>query len=167
DEYRQQYERGSDHLSPHCLVVALDRKLTGVYWLNLCDPGFPFLSAVEPTNFMPPEDYGGKHLVYLGNYLPPDPPLFAMSEAEVGELYLPHLSRLNPCFDRSWVLHTWSFAAPYAQPIVRVGYAGSLPPHTTPLPGVFLANMGHVYPQDRGQNYSFLLGEKIAALAGR
>jgi hypothetical protein len=26
--------------------------------------------------------------------------------------------------------------------------------------------MGHVYPQDRGQNYSLLLGEKIARIAG-
>ena len=166
DEYHQRYERGSDHLSAHCLVLALDRKLTErVYWLSVADPGFPFLSVVEHTNFMPPEDYGGRHLVYLGNYLPPDHALFSMSGAEIQDLYLPHLRKINSAFEPSWVTDSWSFAAPFAPPIVRVGYPESLPPHTTPLPGVYLANMGHVYPQDRGQNYSVLLGEKVAALA--
>jgi protoporphyrinogen oxidase len=162
EAYRERYERGSDHLTAHCMVLALERALTDVYWLSIGEPGFPFLSLVEHTNFMPPEDYGGRHLVYLGNYLPPDHALFLMSAEEIRTLYLPALRRLNPAFDESWVTESWSFTAPFAQPIVRVGYPESLPPHTTPLPGVYLANMGHVYPQDRGQNYSLLLGEKIA-----
>ena len=136
-----------------------------MYWLNVNDPGIPFLSLVEHTNLMPPEDYGGRHLVYLGNYLPPDHAIFAMNDAELRDLYLPHLKRVNPAFDPAWVTESWSFAAPYAQPIVRIGYPDSLPSHRAPLPNVFLANMGHVYPQDRGQNYSLLLGAKIAALA--
>jgi hypothetical protein len=32
------------------------------------------------------------------------------------------------------------------------------------LRGVYLANMAHVYPQDRGQNYSLRLGERMAQL---
>ena len=54
------------------------------------------------------------------------------------------------------------FKAPYAQPIVTTDYARRLPPHETPLPGVSLANMAHVFPQDRGQNYSLRLGERMA-----
>ncbi|MCH7578496.1 MAG: amine oxidase, partial [Chloroflexi bacterium] len=34
--------------------------------------------------------------------------------------------------------------------------------HRTPVPGLYLANMSQIYPQDRGQNYSILLGETIA-----
>jgi protoporphyrinogen oxidase len=165
--YRLRYEGGSDHLSAHCLILALDRQLLDeVYWLNVNDPGYPFLSVVEHTNFMPSEDYGGRHLVYLGNYLPPDHELFSQSAEQIRERYLPHLQRINPSFEPSWATETWSFAAPFAQPIVRRGYRRGLPPHRTPLNGVFLANMGHVYPQDRGQNYSLLLGEKIAEQAG-
>jgi hypothetical protein len=61
------------------------------------------------------------------------------------------------------VRERWMFQAPYAQPIVTAGYAGRLPPMKTPLPGVYLATMAHVYPQDRGQNYSMALGERVAA----
>jgi hypothetical protein len=43
-----------------------------------------------------------------------------------------------------------------------VDYLKRLPPHETPLPGVYLARMAHVLPQDRGQNYSLRLGERMA-----
>jgi hypothetical protein len=88
-----------------------------------------------------------------------------MDDRELRQLFFPALARINPAFEPGWVTESWSFAAPYAQPIVRVGYPSTLPPHATPLPGVWLANMGHVYPQDRGQNYSLQLGERVARLA--
>jgi hypothetical protein len=34
----------------------------------------------------------------------------------------------------------------------------------TGINGLYLANTTQVYPEDRGQNYSLLLGEKVAAL---
>ena len=33
--------------------------MTSSYWMNVNDPGFPFMVFVEHTNYMPPEDYGG------------------------------------------------------------------------------------------------------------
>ena len=56
------------------------------------------------------------------------------------------------------------FAAPYAQPIVTVDYHNHIPPHETPLPNVFMANMFQVYPQDRGQNYSVRMANQVAEL---
>jgi protoporphyrinogen oxidase len=151
-----------EHFGAHCVVLALDRPLQSAYWLNVNDPGFPFLALVEHTNFLPASDYGGRHLVYLGNYLPMDHPLFSASDAEVLAEFLPPLRRLNPAFEPCWVRESWVFKAPFAQPVVTVGYPKRLPPHQTPLPGVYLANMAHIYPQDRGQNYSVRLGERMA-----
>lgn len=162
EEYAASYARTGEHLSAHCVVLELDRQLQSAYWVSVLDPGYPFLALVEHTNWLPPADYGGRHLVYLGNYLPPNDPLFALDEAALLDKMTPHLARLNPRFDRSWIKAVHAFAAPYAQPIVRIGYRETLAPHRTPLPGVWLANMGHVYPHDRGQNYSALLGEEIA-----
>jgi protoporphyrinogen oxidase len=163
EPFVQQYAGVGDHFSAHCLILELDRPLQSAYWVSVTDPGYPFLALVEHTNWLPPADYGGKHLVYLGNYLPPDHELFSLSDEDVLDRFLPHLSRINPAFSRSWVTGHHLFKAPYAQPIVRVGYRESLPPHRTPLPNVWLANMGHVYPHDRGQNYSAILGEEMAA----
>jgi protoporphyrinogen oxidase len=162
EDYVAQFSKGGDHYSAHCVVLELDRRLQSAYWLNVTDPGYPFLALVEHTNWLPVGDYAGRHLVYLGNYLPPDDPLFAMPDRAVLDRFLPHLARINPRFDRSWVLDAHVFRAPFAQPLVRTGYREALPPHRTPLEGLWLANMGHVYPHDRGQNYSALLGEATA-----
>ena len=135
-----------------------------VYWLNINDPGYPFLALVEHTNYMPPEDYGGRHLVYLGNYLPMDHPLFRASREEVLAEFLPHLRRINPAFRDAWVREAHIFAAPYAQPLVTVDYPQRIPPHQTPVPNLYLANMFQVYPQDRGQNYSIAMANRVARL---
>lgn len=161
-EYVAQFSQAGAHLSAHCLILELDRQLQDAYWVSIADAGYPFVALVEHTNWLPTSDYGGSHLVYLGNYLPPDDPVMTMSPEEILDRFLPHLSRVNPAFDRSWVRAYHSFGAPYAQPIVGVGYRETLPPYRTPLAGVWLANMGHVYPHDRGQNYSAILGEEVA-----
>ncbi|MGH2395245.1 MAG: FAD-dependent oxidoreductase, partial [Candidatus Limnocylindria bacterium] len=112
-EWRERHEWGRAY-GAHCLILALDRPLTSVYWLNVNDPGFPFMALVEHTNYMPAADYGGRHLVYLGNYRPMDDPLMSASRDEILDEFLPHLARINPGFDRSWLTDAWSFAAPFA-----------------------------------------------------
>lgn len=162
-EWVQRYP-GPEHYGAHVLILGLNRELVpGVYWLNINDRDLPFLALVEHTNFLPPADYGA-HLVYLGNYLPMDDPLFSASDTDVLDSFLPAVARIRPEFSRDWVVQHWVFRAPYAQPIVTTSYLESLPPHHTPLAGVYLANMAHVYPQDRGQNYSLRLGERMAGL---
>jgi protoporphyrinogen oxidase len=162
EDFRQRYDWGLAY-GAHCLILALDRPLLrDVYWLSIADPGYPFLALVEHTNMQPAEDYGGRHLVYLGNYLPMDHPLMHAPKEQVLEEFLPHLSRINPDFRAEWVTESWSFSAPYAQPIVTTAYRAHIPPHETPIPGFYMANMFQVYPQDRGQNYSIVLANRLA-----
>jgi len=159
--WRDRHEWGRAY-GAHCLVLALDRPVTSVYWLNVNDPGYPFMAMVEHTNYMPAADYGGRHLVYLGNYRPMDDPLMSAPKDAVLDEFLPHLERLNPAFDRSWLTDSWMFAAPFAQPIVTVDYRDHIPPFRSPIPGLWTASMFQVYPHDRGQNYSIALAERLA-----
>jgi len=160
DDYRSRYEWGTAY-GAHCLVLALARPLTSSYWLNVNDPGYPFMALVEHTNYMDPADYGGRRLVYLGNYRPMDDPLLRMPTDEVVAQFAPHLARINPDFDPGWITQAWSFAAPFAQPIVTVDYRNHIPPFETPVPGLWVASMFQVYPHDRGQNYSIELANRL------
>ncbi len=161
-DFRQKYEWGTAY-GAHCLILALERSLLKhVYWLSIADPDYPFLAAVEHTNYLSTEEYGGRHLVYLGNYLPMDHPILRASPDEILSLYEPYLRKLNPAFSTDWISDRWSFAAPYAQPIVTADYKSHIPPHDTPIPGLYMANMFQVYPQDRGQNYSIRLANHLA-----
>src|SRR5581483_3099151 len=159
EAYRQRYDWGEAY-GAHCAILALDRPLLPhrEYWVNINDPGYPFVALVEHTNYLPPEDYGGRHLVYLGNYLPMDHRLFRLSKEEVLATFLPALRRLNPAFHERWVRESWVFGASYAQPIVTREYSQHIPPLRAPLPGLWIGSMFQVYPQDRGQNYSVALG---------
>ena len=160
EDYRARHDWGRAY-GAHCLILALDRPLTDAYWVNVNDPGYPFMAVVEHTNYQPASEYGGRHLLYLGNYRPMDDELFSLSTDEVVQRFAPHLVRLNPAFDRSWMTGRWSFAAPFAQPIVTTDYREHIPPFETPVRGLYVANMFQVYPHDRGQNYSIALAERL------
>lgn len=146
-----------------CLVLALDRPLSDFYWLSIGDD-LPFVACVEHTNFMPVERYGGNHVVYLSNYVAPDHPVLKMDADEVLASYLAGIRAINPAFDPSWVREKWLFKDPGGQPVITTYYQRSIPDMRTGVTGLYLSNTTQVYPEDRGQNYSLLLGEKVAGL---
>ncbi|MBA2719600.1 MAG: NAD(P)/FAD-dependent oxidoreductase [Chloroflexi bacterium] len=155
--------RPPDALGAHCLILSLDRPLTGRYWIGVADRGSPFLAVVEHTAMLEPAAYGGRHLVYLGNYVPHDDRLFEETPDETLARYAPAIRGLNPAFDPSWVGKRWAFGARFAQPIVTPGFRMRIPPFETPVPNLFVASMFQVFPHDRGQNYSIELAERVVA----
>ena len=144
------------------LVLALDRPLSDTYWLTVTDEDCPFVAAVEQTNFRSPEEYGGRHVVYLSNYVDPGDPIAHSEAGAVLDAYEPYIRRINPRFDRSWIRDLWLFADRAGQPIVDYRYHESIPPHRTPVRGLWLANTTQIYPEDRGQNYSIRMGRRVA-----
>jgi protoporphyrinogen oxidase len=94
----------------------------------------------------------------------PDSPYFTMESDQVIEEYIPHLNKVNPNFDRSWIKNTWVFRERAAQPIIPMRYSERVPEHRTPLKNLYLANTTQIYPEDRGTNYSVRLGIDIAKL---
>jgi protoporphyrinogen oxidase len=148
------------------MLLELDRKLTDIYWLNIADPAVPFTGVIEQTNFVPPAQYGGSHLVYLSRYLEVTDPIWSMEQDALFAHYLPALQRINPAFDPSWVREIRVFRERAAQPIVPLHYSSLLPEMRTPLPNIYLANTTQIYPEDRGTNYSVALGGDVAQLIG-
>lgn len=146
------------------ILLQLDRKLSDTYWLNIGDDRLPFTGIIEHTNLLDPADYGGSHLVYVGKYLDWDHPFVAMTDDEVRTELVPKLRLVNPDFDDSWIEHMWVFRARAAQPIVTLDYSHKVPPHKTPVPGLYIANMSQIYPEDRGTNYAVDLGNRVAAI---
>jgi protoporphyrinogen oxidase len=149
------------------LILSLKHQLSedGIYWHNLPKgEGFPFLAMCEHTNFVSPEYFGGDHIIYCGDYLPPDHEYFSLSQDELLTRFLPSLARFNPKFDPSWVKQSWLFKEAYAQPVPPVNHSRNIPDVRTPIPGLYLASMSQVYPWDRGTNYAVELGRRVARL---
>lgn len=145
-----------------CTLLELDRSLSPYYWLNIAESEMPFGGLIEHTNYIPPERYGGRRLLYISNYVFTDHPLYRAPRATVLETYMPALQRIQPAFDSSWIQQVHHFRADYAQPVVTVGYRHVVPSLRSPLPGLYLCSMAQVYPEDRGQSYAIAWGEKVA-----
>jgi protoporphyrinogen oxidase len=152
------------YLAAIVVVLELDRPLTSYYWMNIADSDVPFLGLIEHTNMLPKEWYDGRNILYLTNYLDRTDDVYKMSKEELLDLYLPHLTKFNPEFDRSWIKGTHYNALSAAQPIIGTNYSKAIPSHRTPINRLYLSNTTQIYPEDRGTNYSFKMGREMAAM---
>ena len=152
------------YMSAVLIILILDRPLTNVYWLNVADRSIPFVGVIEHTNMIDSSFYGGKHIVYLSNYLNIDHRLYQMDHKQLLEEYLPHIKKINPDFEESWIEKTYYHKVGAAQPIIGINYSQRIPSHKTPFEGLYLANTTQIYPEDRGTNYSVRMGREVAKL---
>jgi protoporphyrinogen oxidase len=149
------------------MVLALKHQLSeqGYYWFNLPkDAGYPFLALVEHTNFIPPEKFGGDHIVYAGDYLEEGHEYFSLSDQQLVERFTPAFIKFNPTFTPEWIKKFWVFRTNYAQPVPLVGHSRNIPSIQTPVPGLYFASMSQVYPWDRGTNFAVEIGRRAAGL---
>ena len=156
----------NQYLGATCFVLELDRSVIPYYWLNINEPDFPFLAVVEHTKMIDPSVYGGRHILYVGNYVEREDRRFTTDPGQLLDEFVPYLKRINPAFDRSWI-QTWHFSkAGFAQPVVTPEYRALIPAHETPMSRVTLATMAQIYPQDRGQSYSVAMAREVTAALG-
>jgi protoporphyrinogen oxidase len=150
------------YLGNICLVLCLSKSLSSTYWLNVNDPGFPFVGVIEHTNFDKPSNYSDTHIVYLSKYIDIQLSEWKLSDEDYLEYALPFIKKMFPNFEREWVVTYKVWRAEYAQPVVERNYSQYLPAKATPVDNLMLSNMAHIYPEDRGTNYAVREG-KIAA----
>lgn len=134
------------------------------YWLNILEKDFPFIAIVEQTNFIEPSFYGGEHLVYIGGYYDPASPIFEASKEKVLRKFAPYLRRLNPSFEK-FLIDFDLFSSLSAQPVIPLNYSQIKPPLEIVPKNIFWATANHIYPWDRGLNFSIRLARKVSRLA--
>ena len=151
------------YLDAHVLFLELNQPFLppNIYWLNILDRKFPFLVACEHTNFVGSEHFGGKHLLYVGNYLPKDHRLFTLSPEKTLREFLPWLLKINPNFSKKNIDKFFVFRGPNAQPVMTVNYSRQIPPVKV-SDKLYAINQAMIYPWDRGINYAVKLGHDAA-----
>ena len=153
-----------DYLANVCIILELTQSLSGLYWMNVNDPSFPFVGIIEHTHLDQADPAGRRHIIYLSRYLPAEDPAFSSADEEIVAGALPYLRRMFPEFRDAWISASHVWRARYAQPLVLRGYGRLIPNHRTSVPGAYIASMAQVYPEDRGTNYAIRDGRKVARL---
>ena len=150
------------YLGNVCLVLRLKRSLSDTYWINVNDPGFPFVGVIEHTNFDAPENYNGSRIAFLSRYLAVEDPVWAYSDEAYLQFAVGHLTRMFPDFDTSWIIEYRVWRAEFAQPVTERGYSSYVPGADTPFENGTISTMAQVYPEDRGTNYAIREGRSAA-----
>jgi len=155
------------YLGNMCLVLRLNQSLSDTYWLNVNDPGFPFVGVIEHTNFDSPDNYKGTHIAFLSRYLAVEDPIWSYSDEQYVEFALQHLKRMFPEMNSSWIVEHRVWRAEYAQPVTERGYSQYVPKSETPFQNAFISTMAQIYPEDRGTNYAIREGRTAAELLSK
>lgn len=144
-----------------CTILELKKQFSDIYWMNVADEGFPFGGVIEHTNFIPKEEYGGSHIVYLSRYFAMSEKLATMTEDEIKAVMIPPLKRINPDFSEDWIKNVFVFRTFTGATVCDLDFSSKVPPCKTPFENLYLANMAHIYPDERSTNNSI----KVAAEA--
>jgi protoporphyrinogen oxidase len=150
------------YLGNMCLVLRLKQSLSDTYWLNVNDPGFPFVGVIEHTNFDSPENYEGTHIVFLSRYLAVEDPVWLYTDKQYLKFALDKLKEMFPKIDSSWVIDYRVWRSEHAQPVTEKNYSKYVPGYETPFNNAFISTMAQIYPEDRGTNYAIREGRAAA-----
>ncbi len=146
-----------------CLILHLRHSLSPFYWTTICDR-LPFVVVVEHTRLTGTKPYDGV-IVYVSRYLDVTDPLWSMSDGSIYQVFTKSLKQVYPHFSLSDVIHWRLCRTHYAQPVIDCAYSDKMPTMDTPSPGVKLAGMAQIYPEDRGMNYAIrLAGQAVASI---
>jgi protoporphyrinogen oxidase len=149
-----------------CSVISMEESLTETYWLNIAED-VPFGALIEHTNFVPPERYGGEHLLYAVSYIQsPEEELWQLDDEGVEEAWLSGIESLFPDFGRGRVNWVETARNPRTAPIYERGYLDMVIPYDLGhevAEGVYYAGMASrsQYPE-RSLNGGIVAGYECA-----
>ena len=165
-----QKARAIEYMAVTQLIVITKRRQSDYYWLNNADPELSFGGLIEHTNMVPPEDFGGQHILYVVNYHRPGDPRFSGKTASaLLEYHTPSLKRILPRFRRDEIIRLHCIRDTHSSPLYDLGFAERKPPYQGWLPNVDVCGMAQVYPEDRNMDHCArnALGYVAESLEGR
>jgi protoporphyrinogen oxidase len=151
--------RGIQYQGIVCASLLLKQPLAQYYVTNITESWVPFTAVIEMTALVDPRHFGGRSLVYLPKYVPPDDPAFGQSDDEIRERFVAALERMYPHFRRTDVLAFQVSRVRHVLAISTLGYSRSLPPMRTSLPGVYIVNSAHIANGTLNVNETLQLAE--------
>lgn len=149
-----------------CTILELKKSFSNIYWMNVADAGFPFGGVIEHTNFIPKEEYNGSHIVYLSRYFAMTEDLATMTEEQIKQRMIPPLKKINPAFSEDWIKNVHVFKTNVAATVCDLNFSEKVPSCKTEIENLYLANMAHIYPDERSTNNSIRVAAEACQVMG-
>ena len=152
------------YLGASVFILYLKKQFSPYYWMNIIDDEIPFLGLIEHTNLVGKDRYGDNHILYITNYLPHTDEIFKKNKEELLDIYIENLKKINPEFNKNWILDYKYNSVSAAQPVIPKNYSSRMPEIESPIENLFIGNTTQIYPEDRGTNYSVKIAGEIVSL---
>lgn len=163
-DFRAKIQR-VENIPVACVILKLQHAVSDNFWMNISDPTIEIPGVIEYTNLYPHK--GAEKILYAPFYMPKTHPKWSLPNEALIEELIGYLPRLNPAFQRDWVIASHCHRYEFAQTICPPGFQDMLPPMRTPLAGFFMADTAYYYPEDRSISESVQVGTRLADEAAR
>jgi protoporphyrinogen oxidase len=122
EAFERENPTAATYLGVACLVLALERRLTPYYVLNIGEPAVELTGLIEMTNLIDPAaETGGLSLVYLPRYMDSESGEFEADDAALKDAMIDRgLKRLFPDFNPARAVYAGVHRARHVQPLPLV-----------------------------------------------
>ena len=149
-----------------CTILEMKKPLSEIYWLNVAAEGFPFGGVIEHTNFIPAKEYNGSHIAYLSRYFAHEEDVASMNQEEIKKLMLAKLPEIYPDFKQEDLKEVYLFKTMTAATVCDMNFSEKISDCKSPIDNMYLANMSHVYPDERSTNNSIRVAAEACKAMG-
>jgi len=164
EEYRDDLDQYT-YIGVICGLLKLEKPVTTSFWVNINDHNIPFNGIIEYTNLNSQvRTNNNASYIYIPHYLMSTDPRFKFSNEHLMEEYIAGIKRVNPEFDRSWIMASNISRRRQAQAICRVGFKDDMPSMRSPIRGLIITDSTLYYPEDRTISASIRLGKQAAEM---
>lgn len=140
-----------------CALFRLQKSVTNNFWLNIDMPSWDVPGIIEYSNLRPM----AAAYVYVPFYMPHNHPNWQASDDELLDKARHYLVAIN-AEAATTEQAARLFRYEYAQPVCTPGFRHLLPPYTTGIPGLVIADTSHSFPEDRSIQESVRIGKELA-----
>ena len=163
DAARRRAFASTEYLGVVCVLLHLERPLTGRFWVNVNDARIPFNGVIEYTALNDHPRFGDATIAYVPHYLPTEHPRFSWDDDRLRAEAVAGLALVQPAFDEGWVRQVVVSRARFAQAVCTVGFAEQVPPVRAGLDGLYLTDSTQFYPEDRTLSAAIRMADRVSS----
>ena len=158
----QNWLRALEYQGVVCASLLLRKPLADRYVTNITDL-VPFTAVIEMTALIPPQEFGGHHLVFLPKYAGANDAIWGESDDSILSRFTVRLAELYPRFDPNDILTTRVARAKQVFAVPTLNYSETVPPFETSIPNIYIVTAAQIVNGTLNVNETLALADRACA----
>jgi len=142
------------YLGALCVIIKMRKNFSNIYWMNIADQEAPFGGIIEHTNLVDKKYYKNDHILYLSKYFDVRDKFHKKKREDIFKISKKFLKKVNPDFNENVIKDYYIFSSNQAAVLNDLNFSKKIVKCKSEINNVFIANMMHLYPDERSINNS-------------